>query len=240
MDNLEGLSTEQRTELLNRLNNALEVKNCVNGVTHDVNNFLGAILAYAELIQLDSNLEEESDRMLNQIIDGISECSALLTSLTEIARKEKPVAMASELSDVIDEALKLRLYELKRARISVDTQYDKNIPFIVVDRPKLKLAILTIISNAIEAMNGAKDRRIRIKMIDSDDTIEIHLWNSGPVIGEDEREQMFNPSFTTNGNGNVGWGLHTAKNVALLHNGTLSYDEKKGFVMCIPKENNHV
>ncbi|MDP1662455.1 MAG: cytochrome c3 family protein [Phycisphaerales bacterium] len=44
----------------------------MNGVTHDINNLLGAAMAYAELAALDPNLSPETTRMMGQIVDGAS------------------------------------------------------------------------------------------------------------------------------------------------------------------------
>lgn len=237
MSEVSDPNIEKALQHLERTFCASEVKGCVNGVTHDVNNFLGAMMAYAELIRLDSNLNQESDRMLSQIIDGIAECSNLLSSLTEIARKDKPVARITDLPKLIKEITALRCYELKNARIKIETRYAEKLPSLMTDRPKLKMAISLIITNAIEAIYDSKSRRIKINGRTIEDGVEISIWNSGPIILEENCDSIFQPFYTTKDNGHIGWGLNIARKIAQLHDGDLIYDEKQGFIFRLPLEN---
>lgn len=216
---------------------ATEIKACVNGVTHDVNNFLGAILAYSELIQLDSELNDDCERMLMQIIDGVTQCSGLLSSLTEVARKGRPVAKLTDMAKLVKEVLALRCYDLKVKRIATETKAPPELTPITTDRPKLKLAMLYMITNAVEALKDIRARRIKVTLRETDDAIEIQFWNSAPHIPDDRIETLFQPCYSIKDSPHINWGLHFARQIAQLHEGTLDYDPKLGFVIRLPKQN---
>ncbi|NIA16378.1 MAG: hypothetical protein GWP08_20145, partial [Nitrospiraceae bacterium] len=75
-----------------------QVGRCVSSVTHDVNNVLGAIQAYSELLDLDENLSDESRRMTMQIGEGVAKCSALLgLFLVKVLKYSSGLPAGSEL-----------------------------------------------------------------------------------------------------------------------------------------------
>ncbi|MCH7892107.1 MAG: bacillithiol biosynthesis cysteine-adding enzyme BshC, partial [Gemmatimonadetes bacterium] len=82
-----------------------QVGRCVNSVTHDVNNYLGAILAYAELVSLDPGTSEDSKRMLSDIVEAVRKSSGLMSTLTSIARPEKPVTSMVDVVKLVEQAV---------------------------------------------------------------------------------------------------------------------------------------
>ena len=67
-----GLFADDETrEKLARLYRYAQVGHCVSSVTHDVNNFLGAVLAYAELVGLEKNQTPEALRMLGEVMSAV-------------------------------------------------------------------------------------------------------------------------------------------------------------------------
>jgi signal transduction histidine kinase len=64
-----------RQQLESLLHQAQTGRN-INNVTHDVNNLLGAIMAYAELIEMDSD-DPEVNRMLREIVTAVEKGSAI-------------------------------------------------------------------------------------------------------------------------------------------------------------------
>ena len=127
---MEGINLESEDDLarLTHLHRYAQVGLCVNGVTHDINNLLGAAMAYAELAGLDPNLAPETARMMSQIVDGVSRCSQLIKSLTSIARRDRQDINLASPEQVMKEMLQLRDYELKMGQITLETDLDVQIP----------------------------------------------------------------------------------------------------------------
>jgi signal transduction histidine kinase len=230
------LQSDEARERIMRLFRASQVGSCVNSVTHDINNYLGAILAYADLLGMGGGMGPESQRMLNQITDAVHKSSSVVTALTSIARKERPDTSMIDVARMCEQVVEIRRYDLRTSQIALETIYQDGIPSIVGDLPKLKMALVCLIANAAEATEGVQPRRTRLRALGADDGVEIVLWNCGPLIPEDERERVFEPFYTTKLSPHLGLGLPTARDIARHHGGDLIYDPDRGFILRLPRK----
>lgn len=217
-------------ERLTRLFKASQIGGCVNSVTHDVNNYLGAMLAYTELIGLETEMDEESARMAKEIVSAIRKSSKLLGTLTSIARPEKPYAAITDVLPVVERVVELRTYDMKVNQIDFELNTDPDAISVVVDEPMLIRAFLYIINNSIEAVSGLDLRRLQIEILAVERGVEVAFRDSAPPIPPAEREVIFEPFYTTKGEDHLGLGLSQARETARLHKGDLVYDEARGFV----------
>ncbi|HNR30196.1 MAG TPA: HAMP domain-containing sensor histidine kinase [Candidatus Hydrogenedentes bacterium] len=214
-----------------------QVGRCVNGVAHDLNNYLGAVMAYAELCTLEEGLTSECNRMLGEIIGGIQKASALVNALTGVARKETTRIAMVDPSLVVRHVLELNAYTLKTARIPVETRIEENVPCVPGNAPNLELAISYLVLNAIEALDAMPDRRLFVGLCRGADAVEIAVKDSGPPIPEPLRERMFDPYVTTKPAPHLGLGLFVARAIVTRHAGTLHYAPETGFTITLPSKN---
>jgi len=212
------------------------VGQCVSSVAHDVNNTLGAILAYADLMSVEQGLTEEMRDLPSRIVEAVRQCSSLVNTLATIARKEKPDASVVQLTDLVQQVIALTQYDFKVARIPIQTSFAKRVPSAVVDLPKLELALIMLLANAREALEGQVDARVSVTVRTCDNAAEIAVWNSGPPVPEADGERIFEPLYSTKAGAHVGLGLTCARETARLHGGDLSYDVDRGFVLRLPKD----
>lgn len=208
-----------------------QVGRCVNGVAHDINNFLGAALAYAELVSLDDKLSEESKRMLAEVIKGVGACSHLVSTLTGIARKDAPNIAIIEPGELLDAAVKLIHYEFKARRVKLELSHPAGLGALVCDAPKIQLALLYLLFNALEASEGQDRAAVRASVRAEDDAIVFSVLCAGPPIPETARPLLFTPGYTTRSGPHLGLGLVIARRYAELHRGTLEYDPDRGFLL---------
>lgn len=230
------LTDDEMGHKLARLYRYAQVGHCVSSVTHDVNNFLGAIMAYAELVKMEENQSPEAERMLAEIMEAVRRSTRLICSLTDIARRERPDIRDVSPRDVVEAILDLRRYDFKVAHVEIETDYQEGLPEISVDVPKLQQAFIYLLSNAIEATEEARDRRFKVSVLADSDGVQFRFWNSGGEIDEAIRGRMFEPFFTTKSEDHLGLGLWVARNNLRLHNGDVRYEPDTGFVAWLPRE----
>jgi C4-dicarboxylate-specific signal transduction histidine kinase len=224
---------EQRLTLLFR---QAMVGRCVNGVTHDVNNFLGAVLAYAELIGYEEGLSPESRRMLAEIVDGIKRSSDLLGTLTGIARKDKGRITICNVENLLLHNLQLQQYTNRLSQIQVEQQFAAESLPIKANAPQLELAFLCLLQNAMEAVEEAPRRLIRLRTSYTNADCVVEFWDSGAGLGEEAGESAFEPYYSAKGEGHLGLGLRFASSVVQNHGGTLAYESGRGFIATLPIE----
>jgi signal transduction histidine kinase len=232
-----GLAVDQEMrDRLARLYRYAQVGHCVSSVTHDVNNFLGAIMAYAELVKLEENQSPEAERMLAEIMEAVRRSTRLISTLTDIARRERPDIRVVSPRDVVEGVLDLRRYDFRVALVEVETDFQEELPEVSVDLPKLQQAFIYLLSNAIEALEAYRDRRFKISVLADGDGVQFRFWNSGAEIEEGVQGRMFEPFFSTKGGDHLGLGLWAARDNLRLHNGDVRYEPGTGFVVLLPRE----
>lgn len=213
-----------------------EVGRCVNSVTHDVNNALGAILAYAELAGMEAGQTAETHRMLGEIIAQTRRSSELLSNLTDIARPRRRDVRDVAPGDLMRRALALRKHDFSTARVKVEESLPDDLPVVRVDLPAVQRAIIFLIVNAVEAVQDEEQRLVRCGAVASGEHVVFHFWNSGPVISEADTARIYEPFFTTKGPERLGLGLYAAREAARMHGGDLTYDPATGFQLSVSIE----
>jgi signal transduction histidine kinase len=213
-----------------------QVGRTVSSVTHDLNNYLGAILAYSELLELAANIDANAKRMLGNIGESVRKCSSLISGITSVARLEKPDANVVDIAQFIDNVLDMRRYDYKVARVPLETGLKPGMPSIVIDRPKLTMALLYLLANALEAVPETEDYRVIVSATDTPEGIAITVRDSGEPIPQEIRAQMFQPFYTTKTGLHLGLGLPMAAAIAQYHGGALGYEPTTGFTITLPRE----
>lgn len=209
-----------------------QVGRVADSVTHDVNNLLGASMAYAEIVALEPGVSDEGRRMLAQVVSSALRCSELIAGLTALTRKEALLAKPANIVDLFRRTLAFDLFMIRRARINVVEAWPEIDATTVGDPPRLQLALSHLLSNAREALQlepeGARELRVGLELFGEHDAV-LTVWNSGPPIPESLREHMFEPFYTTRPTPHLGLGLFAARLAAELHDGSLGYTPESGF-----------
>lgn len=214
-----------------------QVGRVADSVTHDVNNLLGAGIAYAELVSLDAGVSDDSRRMLGEIISSLLRCSTLVSGLTALTRAEAVLANAVDVNTLVRQALKFAAHSLNRARVKVEEDIPGPELTIVGDAPRLQIALLHLLTNVREALEvvDPAERRLRVSVTHDEHAVTVVLRDVAPEIPAPLRDRIFEPYFTTKPAPHLGLGLFAARQTAMMHDGALEYTPEQGFVLTLAK-----
>ncbi len=196
-------------------------------VFHEVNNPLGIIKNYLKILGIklsEHNIAQDEIRIINEEIDRVAQILRELASISGNRDiKKEPVQINRLLSDLV-KITKESLFKNSQVEIQLDLQ--PNIPLVLAEKNGLKQIFINLIKNAVEAM--AEGGKLSIKTLyvagaTGDGTersggkrsnrVEIIVGDSGPGIPEDIQAQIFDPFFTSKGDGHPGLGLSIVHNV---------------------------
>ncbi len=211
-----------------------ELGRCVNGVAHEINNHLTAMMAYADLVQMDSGLADDARQMLERMIESAEKCSEVVSSLNVVARKGWDLHNQVELKKIVHDALRVREHAMRHEKITVEFDCSAPALHMVGDGPKLEMAVLHLLLNAEEAMEAAELRHLRLRLSQEDGHARLEIWNSGPPVDPADREAMFEPFMSSKVGIHPGFGLAAVRATAAYHGGTVDYDPDRGFVLTLP------
>lgn len=236
-----NLQDPEYQERFSQLYRYAQVGRCVSAVTHDVNNLLGAAMAYAELVGLEEHIGDESRRMLGEIVEAMTKCSNLVGSLTAVARKDKDQVNLVDPGAVLRAACMVREYDFRINHVSLEINVQDPIASLMGDPPRLQLALMYLLLNAQETMEDRpkedRNRRVAASARDDGDGVVFSVWNNGPALDPAQAEAMFAPFQTSRNGFHFGMGLPLVRDIAQHHGGDAGYDPKTGFYMRIPRDN---
>jgi two-component system nitrogen regulation sensor histidine kinase GlnL len=121
--------------------------------------------------------------------------------------------------------------------LSIARDYDPSLPAIHGDREQLIQAVLNIVRNAVEALQGAAqgEIRLRTRVVEAryigkqwhQRVLSVDIEDNGPGIPEELQDKVFYPMITTRAEGN-GLGLSIAQEVVHRHGGTIELESQPG------------
>jgi PAS domain S-box-containing protein len=196
-----------------------------SGMAHEISQPLAAIVNYTRgCVRHLENSFHDRDQIRNVMEKAVAQAERageIIQRLKNFFCKGQLVKTQCKVNNVIRETVSLMKNELTNSKTKIDFEFDRNIPFIFIDKIQMQQVLLNLMQNAIEAMqeNHTKEKRIHILTKASDaDTIEITINDSGPGFSKDIINKVFMPFFTTKAHGR-GMGLAICRSIIEAHGG---------------------
>lgn len=139
---------------------------------------------------------------------------------------DRPAMEETDVHQGLENTLTMLGHQLKRG-IHVVREYDKGLPPVCAYGGELNQVWTNLIDNAIEAMHGQGELRVRTAR--EIDGIVVEICDDGPGIPADVLPHIFDPFFTTKGVGEgTGLGLDMACRIVKNHHGDLRVSSQPG------------
>jgi signal transduction histidine kinase len=185
---------------------------------------LDADTARAALVRISASLEIAD--LLNQIEHSTSRISELVGAIKEYTFMDQSPVQNVDIVKTLETTLTILNHKLKRG-VSVQRDYQK-IPLLVNSfGSELNQIWTNIIDNAIDAMGGKGELRVRTYR--EDDCVVVEIGDNGPGISPEVQPHIFEPFFTTKGVGEgTGLGLDTVQRIVKKHRGNIQVNSKPG------------
>lgn len=196
------------------------------GLVHEINNPLGIIRCYAELLG-EAKLEEQSKKDIEIILRHVDRAQTVLSELLGFARHCPSAPAMHKIHDLLLSLLELFKPQAKAANINVLLEADDDTLLIFVDASILEQVILNLLLNALHATAQKHPNQgglicIRTGTTANNKEIYISIVDNGVGIAEHEHHKVFDPFFSTKKPGTgTGLGLTLAFNMIRDMGGTL-------------------
>jgi two-component system, NtrC family, sensor histidine kinase HydH len=197
------------------------------GLAHEIRNPLGVIKGSAEmLIQKLQQSDELARELAGYIGSEVNRLSALVTEFLDFARPLHADLHPTDLVALLDRVLKTVADRWSGKPVSVEREYEPNLPLVPLDASLCEQAFLNLVQNAYEAMDEQGGTlRVAVRTADHEDRqgLELRLSDTGPGVPLNLREEIFNP-FVTNKKNGVGLGLSIVSKIIDGHQGSIRVD----------------
>jgi two-component system NtrC family sensor kinase len=189
------------------------------GVAHEINNPLGGILAFAQLMSREDRGAEDMEN-LRLIQDAANRAKRIVESLLRFSRRPREEEKGPvELSQVVDDALFLLSSQLKDGRCEVIRRFEP--AHAVGNANQLQQIVVNLLVNALQAMNG--DGTVTITTGEGGPgQVQLVVADTGPGVRPEVAKRIFEPFFTTKPEGQgTGLGLSICYQIAEEHGGAI-------------------
>lgn len=185
---------------------------------------LDAGSARAALVRIAASVEIAN--LLNEIESSTSRISELVGAIKEYTFMDQAPVQNVDVVKSLETTLTILNHKLKRG-VAVQRDYQP-IPLLVNSfGSELNQVWSNLIDNAIDAMGGKGELRVRTYR--DDGCVVVEIRDNGPGISPEIKSHIFEPFFTTKGVGEgTGLGLDTVQRIVKKHRGNVQVDSKPG------------
>jgi len=164
--------------------------------------------------------------LLHEIENSSGRISDLVHAIKEYTYMDQGPEQEVDIHQGLEGTLLLLRHRLKHG-IVVKLDFDRTLPKICARGSELNQVWTNLIDNAVDAMQGAGELRIRTAR--ELDRLLVEIGDNGPGIPLEIRDRIFEPFFTTKGVGQgTGLGLETALRIVREHGGEITVESVPG------------
>ncbi|MDA8403343.1 MAG: ATP-binding protein [Desulfobacteraceae bacterium] len=199
------------------------------GVAHEINNPLGIILGYSQLLiraeTEDSNRRED----LKTIEKHVKHCQRIVADLLSFSRSAGTEKQPGNVHEILDDVLDFIGKHTDSKRIEVVRDYDPQLPLVFMNREKIKQVFINLVMNARYAMESEGVLTLKTRYPAGDSNAVIRITDNGTGIADGDITRIFEPFFTTKPTGQgTGLGLSVTYGIIKDHGGDIYAESKVG------------
>jgi len=181
-------------------------------------------------ISLEDMDQETMDRTLlglKTIVKMSEGLKDFLNTYKSFTHTGEAVYSSFDLAEMLGQITSLLKEDLRSQGISVNIKVSPDDLQILADEKLINQVLINLFQNAFHAMEGTEAAQIQISASKPDDQVIIEFRDNGKGIPEDVIDHIFTPFFTTRKEGS-GIGLSLARQIMLMHKGSISVDSREG------------
>jgi two-component system, NtrC family, sensor kinase len=198
------------------------------GVAHELNNPLGTILLYSDILLKEMSPDSPIQKDLEVIVNETKRCKGIVAALLEFARQNQVIAQPTDLNAVVREAVDCELKQHKNHPIDVVDTLNPDLPTIQADTSQIYQVVVNLVENAIDAMPEGGTLTL-VTHLGPPGMVTFELQDTGVGISAENYPKLFTPFFTTKPMGKgTGLGLAIVYGIIKLHRGQINVHSELG------------
>ncbi|KMQ07793.1 sporulation sensor histidine kinase KinB [Bacillus thuringiensis] len=212
------LRTEmQKSEKLNI------VSELAASVAHEVRNPLTVVRGFIQL--LESTEDVKNKDYMRLVLAELDRAEQIISDYLNLARpqieKKEHICLSAQLIEMT--TLMSSFAAMQGVYLQVEISESL---YTIGDKTKLKQAIMNVVKNGIEAIQGNKGY-LKVTAMQKDETIVIRVKDSGVGMTKEQLARLGQPYYSLKEKG-TGLGLMVTFSILQAHNGTLEYKSESG------------
>ncbi len=216
------------------------------GMAHEINNPLGTISGYIQMLQMEIGEQGEQSDYLKFIKSEVERIREIVKKMLDFARYKSETGtdefVAVDVNETLNTTIDLMDKQIRDSHTSVEKELTGEPTVIQGAQPELQQIFINLILNALQAMENGGELRISTqayeledtvkkdwakqaqtrKLSDADGIVVIQFADTGTGIRKESLKHLFEPFYTTKEQGQgSGLGLSVTYGIVERHGGTI-------------------
>jgi signal transduction histidine kinase len=167
-----------------------------------------------------------AEKLTREVEASAGRISELVRAIKEYTYMDQAPEQEVDIHHGLESTLTMLNFRLKHG-VEVKREFDPSLPHVFAHGSELNQVWTNLIDNALDAMGGKGELRIRTAR--ELDSILVEITDNGSGIPDQVKPHVFEPFFTTKGVGDgTGMGLDTVYRIVRAHRGDISFDSQPG------------
>ncbi len=210
-----------------------------SGIAHEINNPLGIILGYTQLLLRGEVVQSDRYNDLKTIEKHVQSCKAIVEDLLNFSRTASPRKENLNIHSVIDDVIGFVRHHSNLENIHIESTVDPRVPPVLMDEKKIKQVLINLLMNAIHAVARNGTIKITTGLDETASRVTVEVVDTGHGIKKKNLSRIFDPFFTTKPTGEgTGLGLSVSYGIIKGHGGNITVENNPGkgaaFTLSLP------
>jgi PAS domain S-box-containing protein len=165
----------------------------VPSLFHEVSNQLTPVFLESRLIA-EAAQDPDQAQQAGRLVQAVDSIQKLLRPLQTILHPPSLKPVAAQLNDLVKEAVAQVETRARQLGVSVELTLDPSLPVTALDPELLPQALANLLLFSIQSMDVSHKKQLRIATRMSNDSLQVVLQDSGPVLSDARQGELFDPA----------------------------------------------
>ncbi len=205
----------------------------ISSLAHEIRDPLVTIKTFTQLLPDHIDDEKFRDYFLKVTSGEIDRLTSLINALLAFSQPPESRLEDVNANALIDKIADLVAIEARKKNITLSTKYAPDLPQLRIDAEHIKLVLLNMLLNGIQAIKGKGQIWIETRMVQvptpnkTGPFVQIEIRDTGMGIPKENLERIFDPFFSTKPEGS-GLGLAISYQIIHEHGGFINVESEVG------------
>lgn len=201
-------------------------------LSHHIKNILQGVRGGSYLI--DMGLKQHDEDLIhkgwNIVEKNQNKIYHLVLDMLTYSKERQPALEMASLNETVSDVCELMQAHADELHVKMEVHLKTELPPTVFDSEGIHRAVLNIVTNAFDALEGREDGIIRIEtgFIPESDVIYVSIADNGPGIPDEQCARIFNVFESTKGARGTGLGLAVSRKILREHGGDITIESEAG------------
>jgi signal transduction histidine kinase len=214
----------------------------IAALSHHIKNILQGLRSGSEILKM--GLAEKNDPLVQKgwtiVEKNQGKIYDLVLDMLSYSKEREPAVEETDLNRVVRDVIELLAGRAKEIGASLESRLDESLPTVQADPEGLHRALLNVVGNALEAVEGR--RRPQVGVVTSPDGpegwVRVAVLDNGVGIPPNKVEDIFKPFVSNKGAKGTGLGLPVSRKILREHGGDIVVQSQPGrgskFILRLP------